>query len=192
YDKLLFHEATFADVMSRPGRPFLSVNATDIGSGARFEFTQDEFDLLGSDLSRFPIARAVAASSAFPVLLTPVVLKNYSVKQRPPEPEWIHDILNDRDASSRLKYVASQARTYVCGQRHYVHLLDGGLSDNLGLRGALDRAMAREEYTRIPGVPPKLPRRIAIIVVNAHTDADYGWDSQEYSLGLGPVLRSLG
>jgi NTE family protein len=191
YDELLFHHATFADLMTRDGRPFLSVNATDIGSGARFEFTQDEFDLLGSDLSQFPVSRAVAASSAFPVLLTPIVLKNYSAEQRPPEPEWIHDILSDRDASSRLKYVASQARTYVRGQRQYVHLLDGGLSDNLGLRGALDRAMAHEEYTRIPGVPPTLPRRIAIIVVNAHTDADYGWDSHEYSLGLGALLGSL-
>jgi NTE family protein len=191
YDRLLFNHATFGDLMTRNGRPFLSVNATDIGSGARFEFTQDEFDLIGSDLSQLPVSRAVAASSAFPVLLTPVVLKNYSAEQRQPEPEWIHNILDDPDASSRLKYVASQARTYVGGRRHFIHLLDGGLSDNLGLRGALDRAMAREEYMRIPGVPPKLPRRIAVIVVNAHTDSDYGWDSNEYSLGLGALLGSL-
>jgi len=191
YDRLLFNHATFGALTARDGCPFLSVNATDIGSGARFEFTQDEFDLLGSDLSRFPVSRAVAASSAFPVLLTPIVLKNYSAKQRQPEPEWIHNILDDPDASSRLKYVASQARTYVGGQRHFIHLLDGGLSDNLGLRGALDRAMAHDEYTRIPGVPPRIPRRIAIIVVNAHTDSDYGWDSHEYSLGLGPLLGSL-
>ena len=191
YDQLLFNHATFGDLMAREDRPYLSVNATDIGSGARFEFTQDEFDLIGSDLSQFPVSRAVAASSAYPVVLTPIVLKNYSAKQRQPEPEWIPNILDDPDASSRLKYVASQARTYVGGQRHFIHLLDGGLSDNLGLRGALDRAMAREEYTRIPGVPPKLPRRIAIIVVNAHTDADYGWDSNEYSLGLGALLGSL-
>src|SRR6185436_9631481 len=52
-------------------------------------------------------------------------------------------------------------------------------------------AMRREEYMRIPGVPPKLPRRIAVIVVNAHTDSDYGWDSHEYSLGLGALLGSL-
>jgi NTE family protein len=191
YDRLLFNHATFGDLMTREGCPFLSVNATDIGSGARFEFTQDEFDLLGSDLSRFPVSRAVAASSAFPVVLTPIALKNYSAKQRQTEPEWIPNILNDPNASSRLKYVASQARTYVGGQRHFIHLLDGGLSDNLGLRGALDRAMAREEYTRIPGVPPKLPRRLAVIVVNAHTDSDYGWDSHEYSLGLGALLGSL-
>jgi NTE family protein len=36
-----------------------------------------------------------------------------------------------------------------------------------------------------------LPRRVAIIVVDAHTDSDYGWDSNEYSLGLGALLGSL-
>ena len=143
---------------------------------ARDSNSRRRIDFLSSDLSQFPLSRAVAASSAFPVFLTPVVLKNYSATERPPEPEWIQSILKDPDASSRLKHVASQARTYVGGQRRFVHLLDGGLSDNLGLRGALDRAMAHEEYARIPGVPPRLPRRIAIIVVNAHTDSDYGWD----------------
>jgi NTE family protein len=191
YDRLLFNHATFGDLVARQGRPYLSVNATDIGSGARFEFTQDEFDLLGSDISQFRISRAVAASSAFPVVLTPIVLKNYSAKQRQAEPEWIESIMEDPEASTRLKHVASQARTYIGGQRKYVHLLDGGLSDNLGLRAALDRAMAHEEYAHIPGIPAKLPRRIAIIVVNAHTDADYGWDSHEYSLGLHALLGSL-
>ena len=30
-----------------------------------------------------------------------------------------------------------------------------------------------------------------MIVVDAHTDSDYGWDSKEYSLGLGALLGSL-
>ena len=191
YDRLLFNHATFGDLVAREGRPLLSVNATDIGSGARFEFTQDEFDLIGSDLSQFSLSRAVAASSAFPVLLTPVILKNYSAGQQQTEPEWIGAMLNDPVASSRLRYVASQARSYAAGQRHFIHLLDGGISDNLGLRGAIDRAMAHEEFSGVPNVAPKLPRRIAIIVVNAHTDSDYGWDSNEYSLGLGALLGSL-
>ena len=191
YDHLLFKGATFADLNAHAGRPFLSVNATDLGSGARFEFTQDEFDLLRSDLSQFSISRAVAASSAFPVYLTPVVLKNYSAEQPEPEPEWIKAILEDPAASSRLKYLALEARSYADGRRRFVHLLDGGLSDNLGLRGALDRAMAREQSFRIPSVPLEIPRRIAIIVVDAHTDRDYGWDSKEHSLGLGALLGSV-
>ena len=46
--------------------------------GARFEFTQDQFDLLCSDLTDVPVARAVAASSAFPILLSPLTLHNYA------------------------------------------------------------------------------------------------------------------
>jgi NTE family protein len=191
YDHLLFKGATFADLNAHAGRPFLSVNATDLGSGARFEFTQDEFDLLRSDLSQFSISRAVAASSAFPVYLTPVVLKNYSAEQPQPDPEWIKAILEDPSASSRLNYLALEARSYTDGRRRFVHLLDGGLSDNLGLRGALDRAIAREQAFRIPSVPLEIPRRIAIIVVDAHTDRNYGWDAKEHSLGLGALLGSV-
>jgi NTE family protein len=191
YDHLLFSGATFGDLTRRQNRPFLSINATDIASGARFEFTQDEFDLIHSDLSRFLISRAVAASSAFPVYLTPVVLKNFSADRPQTEPEWIQSILHNLEASTRLKYVASEARSYRNGHRQFIHLVDGGLADNLGLRGALDRAMAREQYTRMPGAPIGLPRRVAIIIVDAHTDSDYGWDSKEYSLGLGALLGSL-
>ena len=115
YDRLLFNHATFADLTG----PFLSVNATDVSSGARFEFTQDEFDLIGSDVSTFPVSRAVAASSAFPILLSPVVLKNYSAGDKEAEPEWIDPILQDPSTSSRLKYVASQARSYADGHRQF-------------------------------------------------------------------------
>ncbi len=187
YDRLLFHHASFRDLKG----PFLTINATDVSSGARFEFTQDEFDLLGSDVSSFPLSRAVAASSAFPILLTPVVLKNYSAGNKQAEPEWIDPILRDPAASSRLKYVASQARSYTDGHRQFIHLVDGGLSDNLGLRGGLDRAMAREQFARVPGLPANLPRRVAIIIVDAHTESDYGWDSKEHSVGLGSLLNSL-
>lgn len=191
YDELLFHGATFGDLAVHGGHPFLSINATDLASGARFEFTQDEFDLLRSDLSKFPLSRAVAASAALPVVLTPIVLKNYSAEEKAAEPGWIPAILDDPTASSRLKYVASQARSYTDGHRQFVHLVDGGLSDNLGLRGGLDRAMAHEEFSRVPGLPSKLPRRIAIVVVDAHTIADFGWDSREHSLGLGALVSSL-
>ena len=192
YDHLLFKGATFADLMTRSNHPFLSINATDVASGARFEFTQDEFDLIGSDLSQFPISRAVATSSAFPVVLTPVVLKNYSAEQPQPEPEWIKSILENPTASTRLKYMAAHACSYGDEHRRFIHLLDGGLSDNLGLRGALDRAIAREQSTQVPSVPWKLPRRVALIVVDAHTDSDYGWDSKEHSLSRTKLLGSLG
>ena len=91
-----------------------------------------------------------------------------------------------------MKYVASQARSYADGHRHFIHLVDGGFSDYLGLRGAIDRVIAREQSAQVPSVPWKLPRRVALIVVDADRDFDYGWDSKEYPLGFGTLLGSVG
>jgi predicted acylesterase/phospholipase RssA len=67
---------TFADF--RADRPRLLINSTDLQSGRRFTFSNESFDELNSDLSKFPVSYAVAASSAVPVLLHPVTLRDYS------------------------------------------------------------------------------------------------------------------
>jgi NTE family protein len=189
---LLFNGATFADLAPRPGRPFLIVNATDLAIGARFEFTQDQFDLLSSDLSQFPVARAVAASSAFPLFFAPVVLRNYSADHPTSEPEFIQSVLSNPTASSRLKELASQERSYVDGdQRKFIHLVDGGISDNLGLRGPVERAIRLEEAGALPQAPVEIPRRLVIVIVDASAERDYGCDSRDRTLGLGTVMGSV-
>src|SRR5882762_9489018 len=166
YDRLLFKGATFGDLAARPGAPFLIINATDLTLGARFEFTQDQFDFLKSDLSQFPIARAVAASSAHPLVLSPIVLKNYSASWQSGEPDWISSALADPAASSRLRHLALQERSYLDGdKRRFIHLVDGGVSDNLGLRGSTDRAMVyavTSELLRTASL--QKARRIAVII----------------------------
>jgi predicted acylesterase/phospholipase RssA len=67
---------TFADL--RRDRPRLLINATDLQSGHRFVFNDETFDEINSDLSRYPIAWACAASAAVPVLLHQVTLRDYS------------------------------------------------------------------------------------------------------------------
>jgi NTE family protein len=192
YDHLLFKGATFADLTPQPGRPFLIVNATDLAIGARFEFTQDQFDLLQSDLSKFPISRAVAASAAFPPYFGPVILKNYSAEHLEPEPEWIQSALADPEASTRLKDLALQARSYVDGDRRkFIHLIDGGIADNLGLRGPVERAIKLEKSVMTPQAPVKIPRRLAIIIVDASRERDYGWDLKDRTLGLGTLMGSV-
>src|SRR6266480_254006 len=54
YDQHLFGRHTFHDLLAQGRRPFLMINATDMSLGSRFEFTQDQFDLLCSDLSHVP------------------------------------------------------------------------------------------------------------------------------------------
>ena len=192
YDHLLFKGATFGDLAPRGGRPFLVINATDLAIGARFEFTQDQFDLLQSDLSKFSMARAVAASGAFPPFLGPVVLKNYSAEHPAPEPEFIESVLTNPKASSRLKNLALQERSYVDGDRRkFIHLVDGGIADNLGLRGPMERAIELEEPGIKPAASIKLPRRLAVISVDASAERDYGWDSKDRTLGLGKVMGSV-
>ncbi|HEY1628563.1 MAG TPA: patatin-like phospholipase family protein, partial [Tepidisphaeraceae bacterium] len=68
--------ATFADL--RADRPRLLINATDLESGSKFIFCNEDFDDLNSDLSKYPVAYAVAASAAVPVLLHQVTLHDYS------------------------------------------------------------------------------------------------------------------
>src|SRR6516225_4106276 len=77
YDRLMFHGATYADLL-RQGLPVISVDATDITNGISFSFTQPTFDLICSDLSSFPVARAVAASNGFPVLFSPITLTSHT------------------------------------------------------------------------------------------------------------------
>ena len=80
FRKALFSKAgktlTYADL--RADRPRLLVNGTDLQSGRRFVFCNESFDLLNSDLSRFPIGYAVAASSSVPVVMHQVTLRDFS------------------------------------------------------------------------------------------------------------------
>ena len=77
YDKEIFRERTFADLIKRGRRPFILLNATDMTMGSQFTFIQDQLDLLCSDLSGVPVGRAVAASSNFPIAFTPLIMNNY-------------------------------------------------------------------------------------------------------------------
>ena len=77
YDKHVFENKTFGDMDARKG-PMIMMNATDMTHGIRVGFNQDAFDIICSDLSHFPVARAAAASSAVPMLLSPITLRNYA------------------------------------------------------------------------------------------------------------------
>ena len=64
FDEVLFDGATFANLSKRPGRPYLTISATDRAAGTRFEFAQEQFDMMCADLGRYSVVRAVAASAA--------------------------------------------------------------------------------------------------------------------------------
>ncbi|PYM14990.1 MAG: patatin [Verrucomicrobia bacterium] len=194
YDRHLFGGHTFGDLVAQGRRPFLMINATDMSLGSRFEFTQDQFDLLCSDLYSFPLGRAVAASSAFPILLSPVTLRNYAGSCDSPEPGWIQSALADTSASTRRRNQALEARAYLDStNRPFIHLLDGGLADNLGLRGPLEAIVVSDNTWRaMSWFQMDQIRKVVLIVVNASVAPDEGADRREKSPGLREVVEAAG
>ncbi len=188
YDRILFRGATLA-AMDRKGSPVIMILATDAISGIAFPFTRETFDHICSDFSRFPVSRAVAASSAVPGPLSPVILKNYAGKCGAKVPEWIPRALAKPDLSSRAYHMAVRANVFLDPHKKpYVHLIDGGISDNLGLRAIIDRAMVQGGI-RDSLAEAKLHRihRIAFIIVDAETEEKPLWGF----LGEVPGIRAI-
>ena len=177
YDREIFNGATFAD-MGKHGGPLIGLNATDMIHGTRVSFLQDAFDLICSDLSTFSVARACAASSAVPILLTPITLKNYagSCGFRMTEP--LQAALRHRELPNRRFDLANNITPFLDAERKpYLHLVDGGVADNLGLRALLERVTAlgnAYDTLRVGGL--EKTHKIVFIVVNAETEIDTRWD----------------
>ena len=137
----LFEGATFRDLLDSDVGTYLILNATDMTDGAVFPFTQSQFDLLCSDLAQTRLSEAVAASAAFPVALSPITLKNFSpcpAQQTATAwpPGWIESGLETvwYTNESRVRR-ARLAASYLnqTAEKNFVHLLDGGISDNLAV-----------------------------------------------------------
>ncbi len=115
------------------------IGATDLTLGERFVFDQDQFDLLCADLGPLQVARAVAASAALPPFFSPITLWNYAGQCGFQPPEWLTTDPPDDAEGRRRKRQVDALRTYLDREtRPYIHILDGGLVDNLGTRGPLD------------------------------------------------------
>jgi NTE family protein len=133
-DRSLFNQETFARLAERKKRPYLILNAADMVEGTPFPFTQYTMDLLCSDLTTMKLSTAVAASAAFPVALSPITLKNYSKCDVRRPPLWITAAEGTSWYNNPGR--AAWGRTagaYANGTKQYVHLLDGGIADNLGV-----------------------------------------------------------
>jgi NTE family protein len=214
----LFGDATYETVEARyraAHQPYVILNASDVGHEVRFPFTQNRFDLLCSDLEKYKLADAVAASADFPIVFSPIGLRNYSADcpahdqtwNTEGPPVWINRALDDYTAKSSDSDAARtppsngllelrQARTaqaYVKPRAgdDILHLMDGGLIDNLGIQSPL---ALEEEAMCSPGLFQRLAqprpaayqniRNVVVIVVNARTLDPTSIDSTVYPPGV--------
>jgi predicted acylesterase/phospholipase RssA len=168
YGDTIFAGKTYADLLGGGRRPFIILNSTDLTTGDGFAFTQAQFDLIGSDLRAFPLARAVAASSAFPFLLTPVSLVN---NPEPPgfvPPPGLAHGAKDYYVNRRRYTFAIHQQTYLDKKQNpYVHVMDGGLADNIGLR-ALIRELEDPGGFILQRFNRGRMSKLVFITVNAH------------------------
>ena len=182
-DESLFHGATFDSLRQGGERPLLILNAGDMVDGAPFAFTQNTFDLICSDLDRLALSVAVAASAAFPGALSPVTLTNYAPCQAQQAVSWPVTWVNQAAASrwydnpSRVRR-GRDAQNYALGAaaatpapRKYIHLLDGGIADNLGIAEPF-RLLSSNEVS--PNFFNQISRgqidKVVFVLVNARSD----------------------
>jgi NTE family protein len=192
-DESLFEGATYGDLSKRNERPWLAIHASDMATLSRFEFNQAQFDMICSDLSRLPIAWASASSAALPLVLSPISLKNYAGQCGYQTPPWLTEekkkgaIVARRAGAQR----ANELLSYLDAEkRPNIHLLDGGLSDNMALRGLIEGAsvMGGLEHMLKEGNLKGI-RKFVVLAVNAETSPDV----LEYRSDHIPVIsRAMG
>jgi NTE family protein len=192
YDEILFNGATFGD-LDRGDGPLILAAATDISNGGRVVFQQPIFNIFCSDLDAVRLSRAAAASSAVPVVLSTVTINNYGGTCNNVLPPWItafRDSANPPRPAARAIRELKDAETYTDSVHHpYIHLVDGGVSDNVGMRGVLD-ALNFLEALHDAGLPTPLDyvRRIVVMVVNSLSSPPTNWDESENGPGTIDVL----
>src|SRR5262249_38050203 len=171
-DEALFEGKTYGDLLQRHQRPFLNIHATDMAMLSRFEFSQTQFDWICSDVTALPIARASAASAALPLALSPISYKNYAGTCGFDVPKPGIDAALKRGGAA-----AQRAKEYLSyldvKKRGYIHLLDGGLSDNMALRALLEGVTVGggiEKVMQYWGV--KNVKKFVILAVGAETSPD--------------------
>jgi NTE family protein len=183
YDEILFNGATFGD-LDRGDGPFIVASATDIATGGRVPFNQNVWNVLCSDLNAVRLSRAAAASSAVPVVLSTITINNYGGTCNYEVPGWVKLFTQSADPPRPAARAIREVRDflpYTDGvHRPYIHLVDGGVSDNLGMRGVLD-ALEFLEAAHDKGLPTPLDqaRRIVVFVVNSLSDPPTNWDESE-------------
>lgn len=177
FSRLLFGTTPVSRLVDADG-PFVQINATDLFKGGQFGFTPEQFALICSDIDRFQVSRAVAASSAVPMVFAPLTLTNHAGSCDYTPPPWL---AQDSGGNSRRERIADTLRAYLDREAHpYIHLVDGGLADNLGLRAVMDYIVIEGGlWNTLQRFGLQDVRHIVLLTVNATALLPSHWEQSE-------------
>ncbi len=175
-DREVFNHAAMGEVWNAHGVQ-VWLNATDLYNGTAFAFAPIYFQALCSDLGSVRVADAVAASMAFPLAFRPVLLAPYST-QCEPLPAWTANA-GDHAAPALVRRTAQAFAAYRDpAHQPYLHLVDGGVLDNLGLTSlSLMRETAATPYGPLSARDAVRLRRLTFLVVNAEQTRQSTWQT---------------
>ncbi|WP_044470001.1 patatin-like phospholipase family protein [Mannheimia massilioguelmaensis] len=173
-DLALYKGATFGDLVAKRKGPFAVISATDMNSGQKITFTQEFFDGLCLNLSKMEISRAVAASSSVPLIFSPLTLNNNGGNCHFSVPELVRmtqQISSETQKTKNIEEAQDLLKYYQNSKEYpYIHLVDGGLTDNLGLAGLIDIFdVAGQEGMYQQALNHNI-KRIIVINVNAQNE----------------------
>jgi NTE family protein len=170
----LFHGATFKSLIGR--RPVVLINATDVYSRTPFLFAPPTFAAMCSDIAEYPIAAAVAASTAVPGVFAPIVIEPFPGKCQTPLPERVLKAANEPGKSPLVYAFAKSLERARAGKVKYIKLFDGGLVDNYGLSGiTIARASVGTPYGPLRPEEAVSLRRLMFLVVDAGRGPQGNW-----------------
>ena len=194
FEATLFGHATFGDLASRRKGPFAVVSATDMSIGRRFDFTQEFFDVMCLTLSDVRLARAVAASSAVPVVFSPITINNnggncgYTL---PPQLQMT-GLESQKQQNATYQEFKDRFNKYSDSKtRPYIHLIDGGLTDNLGMRSLLDMTEMYPDKVLEQQIRSRNLRHIVVISVNAQNQISSNMDKTATVPGFRDVVTAI-
>jgi Patatin-like phospholipase len=203
-DRLHLNNATFGALSDGPSgvkKPFLILNSTDYGAAFPFVFTQRYFSLICSNLNQYSLALATSAAGAFPFLLSDVELKNLRDAQCPVPPTSLSLTVTGPDRFNQIDWARQERYEYDISNafdQHaapptlrsdvkWIHLFDGGLVDNMGIRSAADlfrdttiKALVKLVKDQTQNPQQTIPAMLHIMI-SAHNSSQNKVDFQQGS-----------
>ena len=187
YNQFIFRKKKFADL--RKDAPYIVINATDLSLGQGFAFTDYQFSWICSDLNDYPISRAVAASAAVPILFSPITLENHAAKCNYSPIIWSSKG-NTEQEKNRYEQTLLIKKYRDNKQYKYLHLVDGGIADNLGIRSLIDMTTyyGNSLWNTFKAFNMQKTKKLVFIIVNASNFKNPNTSKNRFTPGAFAVL----